>query len=310
MPVDNIITAAIVTYKSAALIPACLESLPAAFGSLPYRVVVADNESGDDIAQIVRRLTPSATVVEVGRNGGYAAGINAALATRASIGPALILKPDLWLKPGAVPHLLAELDRESCGIAVPRIVDPDGVLQYSLRRDPSILRAIGEAVLGGGRAGRFEPLGEMVVDPERYERKATVAWASGAVMLISVKCQEVIGAWDEAFFLYSEETDYAIRARQAGLTVNYVPEACAVHIGGEGNTSSELRTVLTRNRIGLYRKYHGAPATAVFSGAVFVNEGIRALAGGVENKAAFRGLLSSRPWRSRREPATHPVDTP
>ena len=75
---DNVITAAIVTYKSATMIPACLESLPAAFGPLPYRVVVADNDSGDDIAAVVRRLTPSATIVEVGRNGGYAAGINAA----------------------------------------------------------------------------------------------------------------------------------------------------------------------------------------------------------------------------------------
>ena len=113
-------TVVVVTFNSAHLLADLFDSLPAGLGDLPWRLVVADNASGDDSVAVVRRLAPTATVVPMGRNAGYAAGINAAVA---AVGPGratLVLNPDVRLAPGCVPELLRALDEDGVGIAVPR----------------------------------------------------------------------------------------------------------------------------------------------------------------------------------------------
>jgi GT2 family glycosyltransferase len=137
-------------------------------------------------------------------------------------------------------------------------------------------RALGEAVLGG-RAGRFAPLGETVLDDAAYQREGAVDWATGAVMLMSAACLRACGPWDESFFLYSEETEYALRARDHGFLTTFVPGAGVVHLGGASGTSPRLWSLVTVNRVRLYRKRHSAPATAAFWTAVFLREATRAL---------------------------------
>jgi GT2 family glycosyltransferase len=280
----------VVTYNSEGVIGPCLDRLPAAFGSVPYELVVADNDSRDTTVALVGLKAPDASIVQLGRNAGYAAGINAALSRRTWRGPVLVLNPDVRLEPNAVQPLVATLGTAGVGVAVPRIIGADGATCHSLRRDPSVLRAWGEALLGGNRAGRFARLGEVVTDPEAYQRPGQADWATGAVMLISAECAARVGPWDEGFFLYSEETDFAIRARGAGFDVQYVPSSVAVHLGGESNTAPQLWTVLVRSRIRLYRKYHGPIATSAFTSAVIVNEAVRAAAGRQTSRAAIRQL--------------------
>ena len=113
------VTTVIVSYNSAAVLPACLESLPEAFGSLSYEVVVADNDSHDDSVRLAGLAAPAANVVQVGRNAGYAAAINAAIEARRGAGPILVLNPDVRLQPGSVEALMAALDESRAGIAVP-----------------------------------------------------------------------------------------------------------------------------------------------------------------------------------------------
>ncbi|MCZ7627704.1 MAG: glycosyltransferase [Microthrixaceae bacterium] len=65
-----------------------------------------------------------------------------------------------------------------------------------------------------------------------YARERDADWATGAAMLISAECLAAVGPWDESFFLYSEETDYCLRARDRGFKLRYSPKATATHIGG------------------------------------------------------------------------------
>ncbi len=119
-------------------------------------------------------------------------------------------------------------------------------------------------------------------------------------MLVSRRCLEQVGPWDETFFLYSEETEFALRARDAGFALRYVPDAVATHLGGERHTSSQLWALLTVNRVRLYARRHGPIRTAAFWSAVTLNEALRALAGRGVHRAALRALL--RPGTAR--PAT------
>jgi N-acetylglucosaminyl-diphospho-decaprenol L-rhamnosyltransferase len=291
------VTVVVVTYNSAALLPGLLASLPEACADVaPIEVVVADNASTDGTIELLRTRRDVRTV-EVGRNAGYAAGINAGVAAVEPADAILVLNPDVRLAPGSVRRLLDAAAATSTGITVPRLVDEGGVTMHSLRRDPSVGRALGEALLGGERSGRIPWLGELVVDPRRYERPGAVDWATGAAMLITRACWEAVGEWDESFFLYSEETDYSIRTRRAGFRIEYVPDASAVHVGGDLDVSPGLWTINTLNRVRLFARDHGRVHTGAFRAAVVLNEALRAAAGRERSRAALRALLrpSERP---------------
>jgi N-acetylglucosaminyl-diphospho-decaprenol L-rhamnosyltransferase len=286
-----LIRVAVVTFNSERVLAGLLDSLPGAMQGLRWELVVTDNGSTDASLTVAARYGYSGTFVRMGRNAGYAAGINTALAVPGKVEAVLVVNPDVRLDRGTVPRLLAALDEPGTGIAVPRLTNADGELVHTLRRRPTVLRALGEALLGGELAAQLGPLGETVTDQAAYERHGTVDWASGAVQLISTACLEAVGPWDESFLLYSEETDFALRAGAAGFATRFVPDACGVHIGGEAHTSAFLWSLLTTNRVRLYAKHHGTVATRAFWSAVTLGEGLRAAVGRQPSRAALKALL-------------------
>jgi GT2 family glycosyltransferase len=229
-------------------------------------------------------------------NRGYAAGINAGVAAASPAAAVLVVNPDVRLGPGSVRSLLDATAEPGVGIAVPRLYEPDGTPGLSLRREPTVLRALGEAVLGGSRAGRFAALGETVCDPRVYRRPVAADWASGSVMLITRRCLDAVGAWDERYFLYSEETDFALRARDAGFELRLVPRACAIHVGGESHSSPRLWSMQTVNRVRSFAVRHGRAHTMAFWAAVTINEALRAPLGAPAHRAALGALLHPSRW--------------
>jgi GT2 family glycosyltransferase len=171
---------------------------------------------------------------------------------------------------------------------------PDGEVYPSLRREPTIGRALATAIAGGRVAQRFPRLCETVGDDRSYRERRDVDWATGAAMLVTRACADATGAWDESFFLYSEETDYAERARRAGFRVLYEPSAVVTHVGGDAMTSPRLRSMLTINRVRYYRRRHGALAGAAFYAAVLTNEVVRGALGDRTARAAAVALLRPR----------------
>jgi len=304
------IAVVVVTWNSAGVVGGLLDSLAAGLDGLDWQLTIADNASADETAALVERWSaehPGARcrVVHTGGNLGYAAGINTALAKADPYDAALLLNPDIRLHPGCVRRMYDLIDTSQAdaedqagapthprtGIVVPRILDEAGNLAHSLRREPTLLRALGEAALGA-RAGRFAPLGELVVDEAAYARPAVADWATGAVLLISKSCLRDCGPWDESFFLYSEETEYALRARDRGYLTRLAPQATATHLGGESKVSPELWTLLMSNRIRLYRRRHALPASVAYWGAALLRETPRAVLGQQRSRSAVRALLS------------------
>jgi GT2 family glycosyltransferase len=296
------VTVVTVAFNSQSVIGDFIECLPAAMGGLTWRLVIADNASKDSTVEIARSVMRDARVVQLGRNAGYAAGINAAVGAAEAGTHLLVANPDIKLDAGSGEILLSTLHDRGVGIAVPQLRDAAGGLTFSIRRDPTVLRALSEALIGGDRAGRWAPLGETVTRPEAYDRATDVDWASGAIMAISRECAESVGRWDETMWLYSEETDYCLRAREAGFRVRYVPSARAVHIGGESGENSLLWTALTVNRIRLFERRHSRLHTAAFRSAVTLNEALRAVAGRATSRAALRTLTRSRQLAPPRPP--------
>jgi len=286
----------VVTFNSAKVIGGLLESLGPALKGLDWHVTVADNDSTDATIDVVESLLPRARVIRTGRNGGYAFGINAAAAAMPECTSVLVLNPDVRLAAGAGAQLVDVLHRRR-GIVVPVVTMADGSPEYTLRREPTVLRALADAVLGAERAGRVPLFGEIVTDAAVYERESTSDWAVGSALLVDRACWDAVAPWDESFFMYSEETDFALRARDAGFATTLAPAASAVHIGGDSRVAVWLWRLLVLNRVRLYRRRHNRVATAFFWAAVLLREAIRAARGGVPNRAATRALLRPRALR-------------
>jgi GT2 family glycosyltransferase len=284
------LTAVVVTHNSAAVVAGLLDSLPAALAGIPAEVVVVDNGSTDGTAALLEarggcRVVRSANV-------GYAAGINRGVRESRAGGDILVLNPDVRLAPGAVGHLVAAAGLPRTGIVAPRIRDPDGTLALSLRRDPSLPRA-----LGLNRTGR-PLLAEYVTEPAAYERAGVVDWALGAVLLVTRECHDALGGWDESYFLYSEETDLSLRARDRGLLTRYEPAAVAVHLGGGSGRSGRTQAMQAVNRVRLYRRRHGPAAAAAYLALTVAAELSWAARGNRDCRAAAHALL-----RPSRRPA-------
>lgn len=293
-------TLVVVTYNSADLLEDFFASLPAALAGVEsYRIVVSDNASSDDSIALVKALCPEALIVTSDTNRGYSAALNAAVAASGPTESVLTLNDDIRLGPGAVRTLIDELASDAeAGMAAPRLVDGDGHLLLSQRREPTVARAFGEAILGGDRAGRHEKLGSVVQDEEMYNRVSHPTWASGCALLISDSCWQSMGNWDESLFLYSEDVEYALRARDAGFTVRFVPTAEAVHLVGPSHKDPRLWSMLVWNRYRLYRRRHGAVRSGLFRLGLLLNEVLRAVVGSEVHRAGAWALVS----KSRRPP--------
>jgi GT2 family glycosyltransferase len=285
----------IVTYNSSAVLPGLLDSLDASLeGVAEFEVFVVDNQSKDASADIAAAHPVGVKVVRMGGNVGYAAAINAAAHLAGPDAHLLILNPDLRLKKGSVRPLLDQLRSETAGIAVPCNFKEDGSVDPTIRREPSVLTAWCDGVLGGRLASRLR-LGEIVDSEDTYERPGPVDWATGSAILISPRARRAVGDWDETYFLYGEEVDYQRRLRQAGLSVVYVPQSHVMHIGGEYRVNPRLYALLTTNRIRYFRRYHGLLPTLLFRLGVVVGEGLRFWRGPPNRSALLHALLPLKP---------------
>ncbi|GAA1822198.1 glycosyltransferase family 2 protein [Microlunatus capsulatus] len=289
----------VVTFNSAGLVADLVASLPTS-EAFTWHLVVADNDSMDGTVQEVRAQAPAADVVQMGRNAGYAAGINAAVLAAGRRDAYLVLNPDVRLHAGCVEGLLDALDQPGVGIAVPRLSDGLGQLILSMRREPTVVRVLADLALGAERAGRIGTLGEVVSDPRRYDRSTSTPWAEGSTQLVSHACWEACGPWDESFFLYSEEADFDLRAGDLGYSTRYVPDARATHLEGGSAGSPPLWALLQVNRVRLHRKRNGRVAALAFWSAVVLRELSRACLGRPTSRAALAFLLDP---RRLREPA-------
>lgn len=266
----------IVTYNSAHVAVDLLRSLPAALDGLTADVVVVDNGSADGTADLLEGRDDCRVVRST--NVGYAAGINRGVREAVPADAILVLNPDVRLYARSVRPLLEALSVPGVGIAVPQLRSATGALERSLRREPSMLRALGLSRTG------IPALSEAVSAPAAYARPHDVDWAQGAVVMMSRTCFDVLGGWDESYFLYSEETDLSLRARDIGIRTRYEPRSVAVHIGGQSGRSKVTHTMQVVNRVRLYRRRHSTVASWCYY----------ALIVGGEVKRVFRGNRASR----------------
>jgi len=231
------------------------------------RLLVRDNGSTDGTVQAIRDHVPEAELDAGADNLGFAAGMNTLLA-RSGAPWFLCLNSDAWPDDAAVGALVAAGESSPAIAAVaPRLERPDGTLEHSTHPFPSIPIAAA-AALGGARvlpdwlAERWCLEGAW-----GHDRSRSVDWAVGAALLMRREAIEQVGAFDDRFFMYTEDLEWCWRAGRRGWEIRFEPSAVVRHVGNAsgGQVYGDRRTrAYLLNTYRFYRRHHGALATAAY----------------------------------------------
>ncbi|GAA1956389.1 exopolysaccharide biosynthesis GT4 family glycosyltransferase EpsE [Agromyces allii] len=305
------VVAVVVTYESRSCIDALIDSLRVEAAERAIRVVVADNASGDGTLEHVRSRHPDAISFGTGANLGYAAAINRCAPMVGDARAVLVLNPDAVVEPGCVQALLARLDSSGAGAVVPGIREADGRTARSIRREPSLLGTLGDSLFGGRLRGRPGWLSETVFDARAYATAHPIDWATGAAVLFDAGLAQRVGPWDERYFLFSEETDYFRRLREAGGTVWFEPRAVVTHAEGGSGRSPALNALSAVNRIRYARKFRSRTYAAAFRSIAVLAEVLRV--GRPQSAGALAVVLNANRWSEvphAPEPAPAPDEQP
>ncbi|MDN3310118.1 glycosyltransferase [Microbacterium oryzae] len=264
----------VVTYRNAAHIDALVADLRREAAAVSLRVIIADNSSSDSTLAVARRHD-DVIAVATGGNLGYSGGLNVAMSHAGTAEAVLVLNPDLRVSDGAINTMLRRLRLDQrIGAVVPLINDAHGQVYPSLRREPTLVRACADGALGRVWQGRPGALSEYVRSADAYRRAHPIEWATGAAILIRRDAAAAVGSWDERFFLYSEETDFQRRLREAGFQIWFEPDAVVVHEGSGSGTSADLVALTIVNRV-RYMDKHAPRRAGAFRAAVVVGEQLR-----------------------------------
>ena len=258
----------VVTYQSRDHILACLRSLDEglrADGAAPplaWECVVLDNDSRDGTPELVEREAPWARLVRTGSNLGYSKAVNRGIAATSG-SMVLVLNPDCVWHPGAIHALVTWLrSHPRCGIVAPRIMNADGSLDPSARAYPDSFTFLFNrySLLTKLWPGNPWSRRYMLLDWDHASPRS-VDWVAGAAMLVRRAAIDVVGAMDEAFFMFNEDVDWCRRMNEAGWSVDYVPAATVIHHVGASKGGVSNRVILERHRgmIHYFRKHHRRP---------------------------------------------------
>ena len=233
----------IVTHNGRELTLTTIESAMATLGELSVEWVIVDSGSTDDTPDAIEARWPDIAVTRL-PNVGFAAANNVGFA--AAQGRYLLaLNPDTEVRWGRFRSLVEAMDeRPQVGAASVIQEEADGSLQ-SIRRDPSVGRALSEALLIRTLPGcsRWQ---ERELDQAVYASEREADWLVGAVLVLRREAVAAVGGFDERFFMYSEEADLCRRIREAGWEVRHLPVMRILHHGGAPSPALIAQTAASR----------------------------------------------------------------
>jgi N-acetylglucosaminyl-diphospho-decaprenol L-rhamnosyltransferase len=219
----------IVTCNHRKFIAQCLDSVQGSSKLNSFKVVLVDSCSSDGSAELVRDQYPWVELIERKNSNSFAANNNLAFASFPSE-YFLMLNPDTVLEKGAIDSLVEFMEgHRSCGVCGPKLVFPNGSLQYSCRRFPTVWSTLlRRSPVRLFLRKELRGLKHLMVSVS-HDNEMPVDWMLGACLL--VRRESIVGTelLDEAFPLYCEEIDLCFRLKKGGWETYYVPRSKVVH---------------------------------------------------------------------------------
>lgn len=268
----------IVTYRSADVIGACLDTLRAALPDAD--VVVVDNASPDETRAIVARH-PDVRLLARPRNEGFASAMNRGVAVaRGAI--TILLNPDARLTRAAAETLVRAVARDPTDVVVgPQLRNEDGSVQRSAFRFPGAVVTLLEQLALGGRLAWLDP------GPDDGSCGA-VDWLKGACLVARTEVFLRLGPFDRGFLMFGEDVDLGVRLALSGGRSVYCPAAMVTHLGGTSTRHAPDRMALLffAGTLRLSRLHRGPWRRAALAAVIAWISGVKILAATVRSLRA------------------------
>jgi GT2 family glycosyltransferase len=250
----------IVNYNTGKLLKSCLESVYAGANGTPLDIWVVDNNSRDDSLPMIKSRFPRVNVIENPCNVGFSKANNLVV-SRSQCDYILLLNPDTLVIGDAIDRMVKFMEEHPrVGIAGCKVLNRDGTLQLACRRSIPTPRVAFFRLIGLSRLfPKNRMMAEYNLTYKSPEETHEVDAVSGAFLMIRRKAVEEIGPLDERFFMYGEELDWCLRAKQAGWAVMYHPAAQIIHYKGESTKYNSRKAAIEFHRaMYLFHKKHFA----------------------------------------------------
>lgn len=226
---------------------------------LQFEIIIVDNNPPAGVKEVIDDLFPEAVYIPLSKNKGFGGGMNEGI-RRAKGEYVLIFNPDIIIQPGSLETLKTYMDEHpEVGVCGPKLLNPDGSLQYSCFRQPtSFIPAYRRTPLG------LLPVGKRAVDAhlmKDFDHEDTIEVDSliGAALFTRHDALKDVGLFDERFFMYYEDNDLCRRFWEKGYKVVYHPRAEMVHYhrraSADGNLFNQLTSRFTWIHISSAMKY-------------------------------------------------------
>jgi len=192
-------------------------------------LIVVDNNSGDGSIEMMEQDFPDVTLIASSVNHGFSAGMNLGL-KRARGRYVVALNTDIAIMDKPFDRLVAFMDQHPrVGLAGPKLLNPDGSVQYSCYRFPTPFTPLFRRTPLGTLPGIRTHLRRYVMADFDHNENRTVDWLLGAFLIARSAAVAAVGLLDERFFLYFEDVDWSRRFWAAGWEVMYVADVDVVH---------------------------------------------------------------------------------
>ncbi len=249
------LTISIVNWNTRDELRDCLTGIFAQETPISLEVIVVDNRSTDGSVQMLRaEFADRVTLIANSDNRGFGAGHNEAILQSAGR-YVLVLNPDSTISTDVFAPLVAFMDANpDIGVLGPRILNPDGTLQFSARRFPSMIAGLFRHTVLGRLFPKNRFVRRYLMVDESHDSTIDVGWVSGCAMLLRREMLDEIGLFDERFFMYCEDVDLCCRAHNipradgSHWRVVYYPEVEITHRIGAASDKNPIEMIKQHHR--------------------------------------------------------------
>jgi N-acetylglucosaminyl-diphospho-decaprenol L-rhamnosyltransferase len=251
----------IVSWNVRDLLEKCLASIEAGRGPLAIEVLVVDSASSDGTPEMVTSRFPWVHLMVQTENVGFTRGCNIGLA-QATGRYLLLLNPDTEIVGTALVDMAAFMDeRPAAGVIGPGLEFPDGQIQSSRRRFPTLATAFFESTWLQPVAPR-PVLRHYYMEDTPPDAIVEVDWVTGACLMVRSAAYKQAGQLDENYFMYSEEMEWQRRIKTAGWKIFHAPQIKVIHHEGKSSEQvvAQRHIYFQQSKIRYYRDYHGTLA--------------------------------------------------
>jgi len=246
----------IVSWNTRDLLANCLTSIIQTAADLTFEIIVIDNGSTDGSVEMVQHQFPHIQLVENKANVGFAGANNQGL-TLGQGRYLLLLNSDTILMTNSLIQSIHFMDTHlEVGLCGVKLLNPDTTFQASYANFPTLksefLNATG---LGKRLISPYYPSPRPWPDEVAHK----VDWVPGAFMLLRGQVFEQVGGMDPSYWMYSEETDWCYRLKQAGCQIYYLPQVTIIHLGGASTSQQKPKMInqLNQSKVRFFAKNYG-----------------------------------------------------